>query len=314
MIIVTGGAGFIGSNLVARLCEDGHQDVVVVDDLTDGHKFKNLADCNLMDYVDSESFLAKIQNNQWPDKPQVIFHQGACSDTTEWDGAFMMRNNFEYSKQLLHYCLANDVALIYASSASVYGANTKFSEDSNNESPLNVYAYSKVLFDRYVQKHIKPDSPQVVGLRYFNVYGPRETHKGKMASIAWQLYLQACEHGVVKLFEGSDGYADGEQRRDFVYVDDVVDVNVWFWRNAGPSGIYNCGTGASQTFNAVARAVVSACGRGSIEYQAFPEHLSGHYQSFTEADISRLRSAGYTREFLTVEQGVARYLGTNRAP
>jgi ADP-L-glycero-D-manno-heptose 6-epimerase len=309
MIIVTGGAGFIGSNIVKALNNRGHREVLVVDDLTNGHQFQNMADCHLYDYLDKADFLQKIEAGYtFPSKIEAIFHQGACSTTTEWDGRYMLQNNYEYSKSLLNYCMRRNIPFIYASSAAVYGGNQVFKEDPQYELPLNVYGYSKLLFDQYVRRALTYTTSQIVGLRYFNVYGPREQHKGSMASVAFHLHNQMKKDGVVKLFEGCDGYGPGEQRRDFIYVQDVVDVNLWFWENSKVSGIYNVGTGRSQPFNDVARAVIDWHGRGELQYIPFPEHLKGHYQSFTEADISALRAAGYAGEFCTVEQGVKNYL------
>lgn len=307
MIVVTGGAGFIGSNLVRALNLGGEEAILVVDELGDGHKFRNLADCRIDDYLDRDDYLVRLEAGQLP-VPRVIFHQGACSTTTEWDGRYMMHNNFEYSKRLLHYCQANSVAFIYASSASVYGAGPVFSEGLENERALNVYGYSKFLFDQYVRRRLDDFSAQVVGLRYFNVYGPREQHKGSMASVAYHFNNQLRDDGEVRLFEGSGGYADGEQRRDFIYVGDAVDVNLWFMARPQTSGIFNCGTGRSQSFNEVASAVIAWHGKGRIRYIPFPDRLKNAYQSFTEADMSRLRAAGYDRPFLSVEEGVKAYL------
>jgi ADP-L-glycero-D-manno-heptose 6-epimerase len=309
MIIVTGGAGFIGSNIVAALNARGRTDVLVVDDLQDGAKFRNLADVEIMDYIDKEDFLRQIAAGADLGAPvEAIFHEGACSTTTEWDGRYMMRNNYDYSKALLHWCLKRRVAFLYASSASVYGAGRVFSERREYEEPLNVYGYSKFLFDQYVRRLLPSAASQVVGFRYFNVYGPREQHKGSMASVAYHLHRQLQEGDRVRLFEGCDGYGDGEQRRDFVYVGDAVDVNLWFLDHPERSGIFNLGTGRSQPFNDVARAVIDYYGRGEIEYMPFPEHLRGRYQSYTEADISALRAAGYQAPFATVAEGVRRYM------
>jgi len=309
MIIVTGGAGFIGSNLIKALNSQGRNDILVVDDLTCGHKFKNLVDCDILDYCDKDRFLTDIQNQQeFPEFIDAIFHQGACSTTTEWNGKMMMDNNYHYSKTLLHYCVDRTIPFIYASSAAVYGMNTRFSETKENEKPINVYGYSKLLFDNYV-RHLLPNvKSQVVGLRYFNVYGPREAHKDNMASVAWHNHQQLLAGGKVKLFKGSHGYADGEQLRDFIYVDDAVAVNLWFLNHAKQSSIFNVGTGRSQPFNDVAKAVLAFHDRGKLEYIPFPEHLQDHYQSYTQADISKLREAGYDAGFKTVEQGVAAYL------
>ena len=307
MIVVTGGAGFIGSNLVKELNRRGERDILVVDELSDGHKFVNLADCDIADYLDRDDYLDRLISGDMP-APEVVFHQGACSTTTEWDGRYMMANNFEYSKTLLHYCQAQSVPFIYASSASVYGAGPVFSEGLENEQALNVYGYSKFLFDQYVRRHMESFTSQVVGLRYFNVYGPREQHKGSMASVAFHFNNQIRESDEVRLFEGCDGYADGEQRRDFIYVGDVINVNLWFQENTQVSGVFNCGTGRSQSFNDVAKAVIDWHGRGEIRYVPFPEHLKNAYQSFTEADMALLRKAGYDQPFLSVEQGVKAYL------
>lgn len=307
MIVVTGGAGFIGSNIVRGLNRHGIDDVLVVDDLTDGTKFLNLTDCHIDDYRDKDDFRDMVCNDRLPQHVRAVIHQGACSDTTEWNGRYMMDENYTYSRELLHCCLSKNIPFIYASSASVYGAGPGFTEDAANENPLNVYGFSKLQFDRYVRR-MGDTSGQIVGLRYFNVYGPREQHKGAMASVAWHFNRQLDEGGEVRLFEGSDGYGNGEQRRDFVYVDDVVDVNLWFLEHPGVSGIFNVGTGRPQTFNDVARAIIDWHGRGDIRYVPFPEHLAGRYQSHTCADLERLRGVGCDVTFRPVEQGVKAYL------
>ena len=309
MIVVTGGAGFIGSNVVAALNDRGRGDVMVVDNLTRGEKFVNLADRFVEDYWDKEAFLTHVQEGRDFAAPvEAVFHLGACSATTEWDGRYLMRNNFEYSKILLHYCLSRQIPLIYASSAAVYGAAHGFSAVPEHELPLNVYGYSKLLFDQYVRRSLTTANSQVVGLRYFNVYGPREAHKGDMASVAFHFYHQVQRAGELRLFEGSDGYDDGEQRRDFVYVDDAVAVTLWFLDNPERSGVFNVGTGLSQTFNQLARSVIDWHGRGGIRYIPFPDALKNRYQSFTEADISELRQAGYEGLFRPVEEGVPLYM------
>lgn len=309
MIIVTGGAGFIGSNIVRGLSARGADDIVVVDDLTDGRKFANLVGSDISDYWDKDSLLARLARGG-AEKPVAIFHQGACADTTEWNGRYMMEANYRYSVDLFEYCLEERVPLIYASSAAVYGASTTFKEsDPKAERPLNVYGYSKLLFDRYVLRRLSAGAAsQVVGLRYFNVYGPGEAHKERMASVAYHLHGQVAESGEARLFEGNDGYDPGEQRRDFVYVDDVVKVNLWLLEHPEISGVFNVGTGVSAPFNDVARAVITWHGRGSIRYIPFPAELKPRYQSFTQADMSALRSAGYQADFLDVESGVSAYL------
>jgi ADP-L-glycero-D-manno-heptose 6-epimerase len=309
MIIVTGGAGFIGSNLIEGLNQRGIDDILVVDHLTNGRKMHNLADLDIRDYMDCGDFMARIQAGHNFGPVEAVFHQGACSATTEWDGQYMMRNNFEYSKQLLHWCQDHGMPFIYASSASVYGDGSRgFCEVRACERPLNVYAYSKFQFDQYVRHLLPKANTQIVGLRYFNVYGPRESHKGAMASTAFHFSNQIRDTGKARLFAGTDGYPDGGHQRDFVYVGDCVSVNLWFLDHPAQSGIYNCGTGRAQTFNDIARAVIDWRGTGSIEYIPFPAHLRGAYQSYTQADVTSLRSIGYDIAFVTVDVGVRTYL------
>lgn len=309
MIIVTGGAGFIGSNIVKGLNNRGRCDIIVVDDLTDGKKFINLVDCDYVEYLDKKAFLESIETGELDEElVEIIFHQGACSDTMEWNGRFMMENNFQYSKILFQFCQNHEIPLIYASSAAVYGSGNVFCEDREFESPLNVYGYSKFQFDQYVRYFQEKLTSQVVGLRYFNVYGPRESHKGKMASVAFHHYNQIRETGVVKLFGEYDGYGPGEQLRDFIYVGDIVDINLFFMDHPEISGIFNAGTGRSQPFNDIANTVIEFFGKGQIEYTPFPDSLKGHYQSFTQADINHLRQAGFKQPFKTVQEGVNLYL------
>lgn len=320
-VVVTGAAGFIGSNLVHGLNRIGIDDVIAVDDLTDGPKYRNLLGAQISDYFDKREFYARFARAEFG-KVDAVLHQGACSDTMEHDGRFMLDNNYRCSKDLLDACQAQGTRLLYASSAATYGASSTFREAPEFERPLNVYGYSKLLFDNVVRRMLAAATSQVAGFRYFNVYGPREQHKGRMASVAFHHLQQLRETGKVRLFGEYAGYAAGQQARDFVSIDDVVAVNLWFLGHPDRSGIFNLGTGRAQPFNDVARAVVNAVRgrageaalsladlvrRGTIEYIAFPEALVGKYQCFTQADLGALRSAGCDHVFADVAAGVARY-------
>ena len=324
--IVTGAAGFIGSSLVKALNERGVRKIIAVDNLTRADKFKNLVDCEIADYIDKNEFHERLMAGDFDGDVEAILHEGACSDTMETDGRYMMENNYRYSLGLLDWCLDQEVQLLYASSAATYGGSSVFVEEREHEAPLNVYGYSKFLFDQIVRQRLAEVgsfNSQVVGFRYFNVYGPRESHKGRMASVAFHHYNQFRADGKVKLFEGCDGYANGEQQRDFVYVGDVAKVNLHFLDHPKQSGIFNLGTGRAQSFNDVAVASVNGCRalagkealplaellqQGLIEYIPFPDALKGKYQSFTQADLTKLRKAGYSAEFATVEEGVRQYV------
>ena len=322
-IVVTGAAGFVGANLVRALNERAFTDIVAVDNLTRADKCVNLADCDIAEFVDKEEFLARIAEGEFDDDVGAVLHQGACSDTMESDGRYMMRNNYRYSVTLLEHCQDNDIPFLYASSASVYGAGPVFRESRDHEAPLNVYGYSKFLFDQHVRRLLPERTAQIAGFRYFNVYGPRERHKGRMASVAMHFFDQYRSAGRVQLFEGSGGFDAGEQRRDFVYVDDVVAANLWFLEHPEASGIFNVGTGRASTYNAMAAAVINAVDRragrpardvdelvrdGAIANVPFPPALAGKYQSRTEADLAALRAAGYDAPFAGVEEGVGRYV------
>lgn len=309
MIIVTGGAGFIGSNLVKALNERGRNDIIIVDDLTDGRKARNLTNLDYFDYIDCIDFDQAIADGTFDCGPiDVVFHNGACSDTMEYNGRYMMHNNYEGSRNLFHYCQDHRIPFIYASSASTYGyGRNGFREDPECEEALNPYAYSKLLMDRYVRKFENQLESQVVGLRYFNVYGPNECHKDKMASLVRQMFYKNQETGEITLFEGTAGYENGGQTRDFIYVKDVVNVNLFFWEHPELSGVFNCGTGHAHTFNQFMQAVIDYAGKGKITYIPFPEVLKGKYQSFTEADTTKLMSVGYDKGFTKMEDAVAEY-------
>ena len=322
-LVVTGAAGFIGANLVKALNRRGVREIIAVDNLARAEKFVNLTDCEIEEFFDKDEFLGRLADGEFDDDIGAVLHQGACSDTMEVDGRYMMRNNYRYSVALLDWCQSNDVPFLYASSAAVYGAGTVFREERSYETPLNVYAYSKFLFDQHVRRLLPERTAQIAGFRYFNVYGPREQHKGRGASVAWHFCQQYRDHGHVSLFEGSGGYAAGEQRRDFVAVDDVVNVNLDFLDHPERSGIFNVGSGRAATFNDVAMAAVNACraadgdgqrslaelvSDGVIRYIPMPPALAGKYQSYTEADLSRLRAAGYAAPMQTIEEGVPRYI------
>jgi len=312
----------IGSNIAHGLNAAGVDDIIAVDDLRDGQKFRNLLGVALSDYFDQEEFYGRFSRRELG-KIAAVFHQGACSDTMEHDGRLMLRNNYRCSKDLLEACQAQGVRLMYASSAAIYGSSRTFREQPRFERPLNVYGYSKLLFDDAVRRMLAGASSQVVGLRYFNVYGPREQHKGRMASVAFHHFNQYRDTGKVRLFGEYGGYGPGQQSRDFVYVDDVVAVNLWFLAHPQCSGVFNLGTGRAQAFNEVAHATVNACRaqrgepaltleqqikQGMVEYIPIPEALVGKYQCHTEADLSALRAAGCDHEFADVATGVRRYV------
>jgi len=325
-VVVTGAAGFIGSNIVKGLNDRGITNVIAVDDLTHGDKFRNLADLQIEDYLDADEFYGAFAEGAFG-KVEAVFHEGACSDTMEQDGKYMMDNNYGVSCSLFESCQQRGTRLLYASSAAVYGGSASFRETPEFERPLNVYGYSKLLFDQRMRRLLGRDfqrglsgrSRQVVGFRYFNVYGLREQHKGRMASVAFHQFHQFRAEGKVKLFGEYGGYGPGQQERDFVHVDDVVAVNLWFFDRPEKSGIYNLGTGRAQPFNDVAAAVVSALsGRphtaasaaeaGLLEYIPFPDALRGKYQTHTQADLSALRAAGCEHAFADVRTGVTRYM------
>ena len=325
-IVVTGAAGFIGSNLIKGLNARGIDDIIAVDEMTQGDKFRNLADLRIADYVDAGVFYGSFAQGKYG-AVEAVFHEGACSDTMEPDGKYMMHNNFSLSCELFQACQAQGARLLYASSAATYGGSDTFREQPEFERPLNVYGYSKLLFDQWVRRSVGPQfavaGNQVVGFRYFNVYGPREQHKGRMASVAFHQYHQFRREAKVKLFGDYGGYAPGQQMRDFVFIDDVVAVNLWFFDNPARSGIFNLGTGRAQPFNDVAHTVVNtlrgiegkpqlalaeAASANLIDYVPFPDALRGKYQCYTQADLTALRLAGCEHRFADVATGVAQYV------
>jgi ADP-L-glycero-D-manno-heptose 6-epimerase len=307
MIILTGGAGFIGSNLLKRLNAMGETDILVVDNLKNSDKYRNLVGAKFTDYIGKDLFLNALFAQKFG-KVKAIFHQGACSNTMEYDGEYMMRNNFDYSKEILHYAVGHCVPLIYASTAAVYGHTSIAREDERSEAPLNIYGYSKLLFDQYVRRLSSSIESTVVGLRYFNVYGNGEAHKQKMSSMIYQFYNQIRNTGAARVFGGIGGYAAGEQKRDFVHVSDLVDLNLFFWQRDPVQTVVNAGTGVSRTWNDVVNAVIKEIGYGRIEYIDFPESLKDKYQFNTQADLTHLRSLGYERELLSLEAGIHQYL------
>ena len=323
MIVVTGAAGFIGSQLLKGLNQQGLDDILAVDDLLQGDKFVNLRNHQIADYKDKDLFRQELLADQLP-SISIVFHQGACSDTTERDGRYMMDNNYQVSLELLNYCQQRGIPFIYASSAATYGAKQRFTEELASEGPLNVYGYSKFLFDQVVRRRLAERKAQIVGLRYFNVYGPNEQHKGRMASVAFHHFNQFMTEGRVRLFGEYDGYGPGEQVRDFIYVEDVVNVNLQFMQNPQISGIFNCGTGQAQPFNDIAHTVINTVrqargeaplsleeqiAQGLLQYIDFPEDLKGRYQSFTQASTDKLRQVGaYQHRFKRVQEGVAEYV------
>jgi ADP-L-glycero-D-manno-heptose 6-epimerase len=325
-IVVTGAAGFIGSNIIQGLNARGIDNIIAVDDMSQGDKFRNLVDLKIADYVDLDDFYPNFEEGHYG-QVEAVFHEGACSDTMESDGKYMMDNNYTLSCELFQNCQQQGTRLLYASSAATYGGSDTFREEPAFERPLNVYGYSKLLFDQRMRRECKNQfesfKHQVAGFRYFNVYGPREQHKGRMASVAFHQFNQFKAEGRVKLFGEYGGYAAGEQMRDFVFIDDVVAVNLWFYDHPEKSGIFNLGSGHAQPFNDVASSVVNALRSmeskpalplkdivkyGEVEYIPFPDALRGKYQCYTQADLGALRAAGCQHAFADVQTGVTQYV------
>ncbi len=308
-IIITGGAGFIGSNLVKSLNDKGIFDIYIVDDLNSHFKKSYLEKLIYIKYFDKKDFRKLLQNKQLP-KAESIIHLGACSDTTEYNMQYLLDNNVAYSKDIFKYCLDSGIKFIYASSAAVYGDGVNgYNENVTKLWPLNPYAKSKYLFDEWViKKSHKPST--CVGLRFFNVYGPNEFHKGKMASMVFQAFNQVNDNGAIRLFKSyNKKYADGAQQRDFIYVCDVVDVIEFFLKQKNSTGIFNVGSGKARSFNDLAKALFKSMQKDeNIQYIAMPKSLIAKYQYFTQADLDHLRSAGYKGSFTTIEEGIRKYV------
>lgn len=304
MIIVTGGAGFIGRNLIARLNKIHKKNILVVDNLRNGKKYKNLIGLNILDYVDKTSFINKLLTGSYINKIKSIFHQGACTNTCEWNGKYMMDNNYQYSKDLFNYCVQHTIPFIYASSAAIYGKrmHTPYNNNNQPEKPVNIYSYSKYLFDQYVQKKLIHIKSQVCGLRYFNVYGPYESHKNNMASIIYKIYEKITDNKKPILFIGSKNF-----KRDFIHVDDIIDINLWIWKN-NISGIYDCGTGTPNSFESVANIVLKFFNKKIVQYVPMPHSLKNCYQIFTTANTLQLKKIGYNHSFIKINDGINRYL------
>ena len=313
-IIVTGGAGFIGSAVVWRLNELGYDDFLIVDRMDETDKWKNLAPLRFADYIDADDFIDEIGSFKGA---KTIFHLGACSSTTETDADYMFRNNYQYTKDLAEFSLANDIRFIYASSAATYGDGSAGMDDGtdelNNLRPLNVYGYSKHLFDQYAARNGMFD--RIVGLKYFNVFGPNENHKGDMRSLVNKAFDEINATGMLGLFKSHNpDYKDGEFGRDFVYVKDAVDMTLHFMENK-IGGLFNVGSGRMTTWNSLANAAFAALGKEpNIQYIDMPEQLRGKYQYHTEADLSRIRDAGYMSDITPLNDAVADYVQNYLVP
>jgi ADP-L-glycero-D-manno-heptose 6-epimerase len=312
MIVVTGGAGFIGSAVVWKLNLSGRNDIIIVDELGSESKWKNLNGLSFEDFYHKEDFINYIISDSVPFETEAIIHLGACSSTTEKDADYLMDNNVHYSQELAKYALENDARFIYASSAATYGDGSKGYDDDESRleelRPLNMYGYSKHLFDLWVKRNGLLD--KVVGLKYFNVYGPNEYHKGDMRSVVHKAYQQIMSEGKVKLFKSyHPEYKDGEQKRDFVYVKDAVDMTLFFLENRDKNGIYNIGTGKAETWIELVTAIFKALGKPvNFEFIDMPENIRDKYQYFTQANLKKIRSAGYKNEIMNVEEGVKDYV------
>jgi ADP-L-glycero-D-manno-heptose 6-epimerase len=311
MIVVTGGAGFIGSALIWRLNEQGKKNIFVVDELGTTEKWKNLPGLNFQDFINKDDFIDKIENH-FNYGISAILHMGANSSTTEKDADHLLKNNYQYTQKLAEYSLKNNVRFIYASSAATYGdGNSGFDDNEENLEilkPLNMYGYSKSIFDVWAKKQKILD--KIAGLKYFNVYGPNEYHKGDMRSVVHKAFEQIRNTGKVKLFKSyHPDYKDGEQKRDFIYIKDAVDMTLWFLDNPDKNGIYNIGSGKARSWNDLVKAIFSAMDRqANIEYIDMPENLVEKYQYFTEAKLDKIKKAGFTISLHSLENGVTDYV------
>jgi ADP-L-glycero-D-manno-heptose 6-epimerase len=317
MYIVTGGAGFIGSAMVAKLNEQGIEDILVVDDLGSSEKWKNLSNKRIRDYLHKDQFLEALSSNSLKSilpkgTVKAIIHLGACSATTETNAEYMMQNNYRYSKTIAEWAVRDKIRFIYASSAATYGDIEDGFEDSEDSvsslRPLNVYALSKQLFDLWAIQQGYLD--RMLGVKFFNVFGPNEYHKDDMRSVVHKAFGQIQEKGSLKLFKSyREEYADGDQKRDFVYVKDCVDVLWWMLQTPTVNGLYNLGTGQARSWNDLGKAVFSALGKpANIEYIEMPAHLQGKYQYFTQSEMQKLKDAGCPVSFRSLEDAVADYV------
>ncbi|MGC1782422.1 MAG: ADP-glyceromanno-heptose 6-epimerase [Acidobacteriaceae bacterium] len=310
-IVVTGAGGFIGCNLVAELNTRGCEDLILVDSMGCDDKWRNLLGLRYEDILEPEEFLSHLEANKFSEIDAII-HLGACSSTTERDADFLLRNNYHYTRTLCEWCLQHDTRFIYASSAATYGDGSNGYKDEDallpTLRPLNMYGYSKHIFDLWAQKHRLFD--RIAGLKYFNVYGPHEEHKGDMRSMVSKAYEQIQKCGKIELFKSyRPDYADGEQMRDFIYVKDAVAVTLHFFEHRNVSGLFNCGTGKARSWKDLAAAVFSAMNIApKIEFIEMPEILRGKYQYFTQATVEKLRNSGYTQPFTSLEDAVRDYV------
>lgn len=312
MIVVTGGAGFIGSAIIWQLNQRGEEKIIIIDELGTDDKWKNLVGLKFSDFMNKDEFIKRVKEENVPFDITTVIHMGACSATTEKDADYLMRNNFQYSLELCRYCLPRRARFIYASSAATYGDGSNgYVDDENNLSllkPLNMYGYSKHLFDLWLKKNKILD--KVAGLKFFNVYGPNEYHKDDMRSVVHKAYEQIRDTGKVKLFKSNHpDYKDGEQKRDFIYIKDAVDMTFFFLDNPDKNGIYNVGTGNARTWNDLVSAIFKAMGKPvNIEYVNMPEGIKNKYQYFTQAELKKINDAGYNKPITCIEDGVDDYV------